>query len=244
MGRSLAAAVLGAVSVLAGCHGGGEGDVDAPGPGPLLSYHLRVPSGLVELRPGAPAPVEWQVNSGPYFLRLDAVDAEDRAVLLDVRGLESGSLQWDGRDPAGRKVPAGHYGVRATALDADQRTVGLVEGEPNDRIVVQGVRFPDAALSFTGAQAMRTIGLTVVTLSSVRLTVALDPDEDWSGDELPVVSAEQAGELVPVHRAFAFTGRTTDGAAIPAGRYRLHAIVIVGGTNGYRVDGPTLDWTP
>jgi hypothetical protein len=59
------------------------------------------------------------------------------------------------------------------------------------------------------------------------------------------LTASIPGELVPTPRSYPFTGMDAGGAPIPAGTYTLAAFIHArGDTIVYRVDGPTLTWTP
>ena len=245
-----------AVALVAACGGSdgdgdadggppGDGGADGPPVGPLADFRLLAPDGFAELVPSRTVDVAWSVTPAPYGLQLDALDRDGRPWMLDRRSLEPGSLAWDGEDPAGEPAPPGHYTVRATALGPDDGEAGTFDGGVAHLIVVQGVRFRDQALVYTGADAQRPLVLTTVARSPFELSLFLDRDIGVPDDELPLLDDDVPGELVPVERTYGFSGRTRDGAPVPAGEYVLYARVIARqGTVVYRVNGPTLDWTP
>jgi hypothetical protein len=236
------AALLVVLAGLAAC----GGDDGAAPPGPLDDLVVTAPDGFAELAPTETATIAWEVTaSGGFGLELAVVSGDEPAVLVERRALASGSLGWDGDDPAGDRVPAGNYQVRAIALGPDDGTVQAVDGGATHLLVVQGVRFRDDALAFTGGQASRELALVTVTRSTLALTLVIDPDVAVPGDERALVTASVPGELAPTPRSYPFTGRDADDRAIAGGTYTLAAIVAArAGAITYRVDGPTLTWTP
>jgi flagellar basal-body rod modification protein FlgD len=68
--------------------------------------------------PGGAARIAFSAPVNALSARLDIFDASGRSVrALPAAALagRSGSLHWDGRDDAGRAVPAGNYFLRLTA---------------------------------------------------------------------------------------------------------------------------------
>lgn len=240
-GPGAIACITGLALGLAAC----AGDGGAP-PTPLADFVLTAPDGFVELVPTTSATLAWEVTASPALaLQLDALTGAEPPVLIDRRALAAGTLAWDGRDPAGVAARPGNYQIRATALGPDDGTVDTADGDNAHLVVVQGVRFRDATLAFTGAAPARDMVLTATTRSTLELTLLLDPDLAIAGDELPLLTATVPGELVPTARSYPFTGRTAGGHAIAAGAYVLAASIRArAGTITYRTDGPTLTWAP
>ena len=96
--------------------------------------HVLLTNGLVDVAPTAPAPVHpvelappWpNPSQGPVTIAMRAGDSGPIQIqIVDVAGRRVRTAQianpgggphtwlWDGRDDAGRRVPAGHYRVRA-----------------------------------------------------------------------------------------------------------------------------------
>lgn len=245
--RAIVRALVAAIG-LTGTLGAGEcgGGDDGTAVGPLDDFELTAPDGFAELVPTTTVAIAWQVTTSPALgLELDAVAAGEAPTMIDRRALTSGSLDWNGRGPTGLAVPPGNYQISASALGPDDGAVATVEGDNAHLVVVQGVRFRDGALTFTGGGGGRELVLTTVTRSPLELTLALDPSPLADGDELPLLTATIPGELVPTPRSYPFTGRTAADQPIAGGSYVLAALVRArGGTIAYRVDGPTLTWTP
>lgn len=245
--RAIVRALVAAIG-LTGTLGAGEcgGGDDGTAVGPLDDFELTAPDGFAELVPTTTVEIAWQVTSSSAFgLELDAVAADGAPILLDRRALTSGSFAWDGRGADAIPVAPGNYQISASALGPDDGTVATVAGDNAHLVVVQGVRFRDAALTFTGGAGGRELVLTTVTRSPLELTLALDPSPTTAGDELPLLTATIPGELVPTPRSYPFTGRTAADQPIAGGSYVLAALVRArGGTIAYRVDGPTVAWTP
>lgn len=233
-----------AMMIVAGC--GGDGDGDDALAGPLDDFRVTAPDGFAEIAPNEAAEIAWDVTaSDAYGLEVGVVGAGGAQVVIDQRVLAPGSVSWRGRDLAGATVPPGNYRVYASALGPDDGAVQTVDGGATHLVVVQGVRFRDATLAWTGADATREMVISTVTRSTMALTLLLDVDPDTTGDERVLLRASIPGELVPVARSYPFTGRDADGVAIPGGTYTLAAVIAArDGAITYRVDGPTLTWTP
>lgn len=230
-----------ALLALAAC--GDQGD---SGTLPLADFVVTAPDGFVELVPTTTVELAWQVTPSTAFgLELDVVAGAAPPRPITTQALASGTFTWDGRDLARTAVPPDNYQLRAVALGPDDGEVDTADGDNAHLIVVQGVTFRDAALTFTGGQAARELVLTTVARSTIELALVADPDPAIAGDELPLLTASIPGELVPRPRSYPFTGRTADDRAIAAGTYVLAAVVRArAGAITYRVDGPTLTWTP
>jgi hypothetical protein len=235
-------AAIGLAAALAAC--GGD---DADGAGPLVDFVFVEPDGFAELVRGDTVDVTWDVTTAPGLeLRLDVLPGGDPTTPLPLRwtDLAPGTLAWDGT-VQGARLLAGHFELRATALTSGEEVLQHVDGGAQHLIVLQGVRFRDQTLAFTGAQANRELVLTTVTRSVMEMTLALDPDTGADGDELPLLTASIPGELVPTTRSYPFTGRTAADDAIAAGTYTLIAQVRArGGANTYVDYGPQLTWAP
>ena len=236
-----AALVAGGLA-LVGCGDDGGDGVTA---GPLDDFVVLAPSGFSELVPTTTVDVTWAVTAAlAYGLELQAV-AGATPIMIDRRALAPGTLSWNGRDRAGRPAPPGNYQVRAIALGPDDGEVDTAEGDNAHLIVVQGVSFRDTTLAFTGAPAPRDIVLTTTARSVMELTLVLDPDVATAGDELPLLTATIPGEFASFARSYPFTGRTAADQPIAAGTYVVAAqLRAVAADIAYRVDGPTLTWTP
>lgn len=228
-----------ALVLVAGC---GDDGVGAP----LADFEVTAPDGFVELVPGETVTIAWQVSAAPSdALVLSAATGDEPALTLYRGPLRAGQVAWDGRAPDQALAAAGNYQLTAAALGPDDGVVATVDVGAGHLIVLQGVRFRDATLDFTGAQATRELVLTTVTRSVMELTLAVDPDLAVAGDERPLSTATIPGELVPTTRSYPFTGRTADDQPLAGGRYTLAALVRArAGARTYRVDGPVLTWTP
>lgn len=231
------------VVVLAGC--GGDDGGGPPG-GPLDDLRVTAPDGFAELGPGEAADVAWEVTaSDAYGLELGVVGDDVAPRMIERRPLAAGTLRWNGVQLDGIRAPAGNYHVYASALGPDDGAVQTVDGGADHLIVVQGVRFRDATLSFTDADLPGALVLSTVARSPMELTLVLDPDVGTELDEKTLLTASIPGELVPVARSYPFTGLDASGAPIGGGTYTLAAVIRArGGAITYRVDGPTLTWTP
>ena len=248
MGRAATTIRIAAIALVALTSGGAGtcgSDDGATDPTPLADFAVTAPDGFAELVPTTTVGIAWQVTASPaYGLELEVVSGAEPARVITTVDLASGSLTWDGRDQARAAAPPGNYRLRAIALGPDDGEVDTADGDAAHLIVVQGVRFRDRTLAFTGAQAGRDLVLTTVARSPLELDLLLDPDLATAGDELPLLTATIPGELVPVGRSYPFTGRTADDHAIAAGTYVVVAELHASGGIMYRVDGPTLTWTP
>lgn len=227
------------VLVVAGCGDDGGG-------APLADFALTAPDGFAELVPGETVAIAWQVSTAPsHALVLAASTGDEPPVTIHRGPLTAGQVAWDGRGADQVLAAAGNYQLTATALGPGDAVVATVEGGAGHLVVLQGVRFRDAALDFTGAQAARDLVLTTVTRSVIDLTLVVDPDVAVAGDERPLLTATIPGELVPTTRSYPFTGRTAADQPLAGGHYTLAALVRArAGARTYRVDGPGLTWTP
>lgn len=139
-------------------------------------------------------------------------------------------------------IPAGVYQLVATVYD-DGASAVLAEATAPGLLVVQGVRFRDAELTFTADVARRDIWMTTVTATVALATVSLTPAA--GGTRQVISQATIASDLAPVGRVITFTGHTLDDVAIPAGDYP--AVVEIrarGGTVTYERGGLTIHWQP
>lgn len=238
--RALAAITVLALAPLASC-----GDDGGATGGPLDDFVLTAPDGFAEQVPTTTVDVAWTVSAASYGLELDVVSGDEPAIMIQRRALEPGTIAWDGEGTVGARVPAGNYRVLAIALGPDDGAVQTVDGGADHLIVVQGVRFRDRTLSFTGAMATRELVVSTVARSTMELTLVLDPDLTTELDEKPLLTASIPGELAPVARSYPFTGMDASGAPIAAGAYTVAAVIRArGGAITYRIDGPTLTWAP
>lgn len=221
---------------------------DEPAGDPLDDFVLTSPDGFVELIPTSTVELAWDVTARPPLsleLDLDLVGSVEPALVIHHAQLAPGSFTWDGLDTRNQPALPGNYQVRAIAVEPSFGTVDARPGDNAHLVVVQGVRFRDGELSFTGAQSSRELALTTVNRSVMAMTLALDPDPAVEGDELPLLTANVPGELVPFARTYPFTGRTAADAPVPGGRYQLVALIAAeDGARHYRVAGPGLSWAP
>jgi hypothetical protein len=145
----------------------------------------------------------------------------------------------------GAPIPPGVYRIQGAfggcALSEPAYDAGALR-----LVYAQGLTFADTALTVTGAQTPRDLELRTVSLSSFDLELLVDPTPGGAaGDELVFATATVPGELVAMNRRYAFTGMTTQGAAISGGSYRIVARVHArSGTVVYDVPGPMLTWSP
>lgn len=213
---------------------------------PLEDFAVTSPDGFAELVPGGAVELAWTVTARPQLsLEIDLVAGVAPPWVITHDRVQPGSFTWGGLDSRNQPLPPDNYRVRAAAIAPDDGTVDTFDGDAAHLVVVQGVRFRDASLAFTGAQADRQIVLSTVTRSPMELTLALDPDPGRAGDELPLLTASIPGELVPFARSYPFTGRTAADGAVPAGFYVVAALISTrDGAVQYRIDGPGLTWTP
>lgn len=211
-------------------------DVVCPSAG---DFALTAPDGFAELVPGATVMIGWAADGDSGAdVELQAFSTDqDVTIALPPALLGDGQLAWNGGD-----APPGNYRLGGTVARIAQCEGLTITPDDLHLVVVQGLRLPTAALAFTGAQSTRTINVTTVTRSTLMVRYVVDPDLATGGDELAFAQATIPGELVAVPRSYPFTGMTTTGAAIPAGTYTLAALV--GDPLAYRVDGPSLTWTP
>ncbi len=248
MGRAattLRIAVIAAVALTSGGAGTCGSDDGGVAPTPVADFVVTAPDGFAELVPTTAVGIAWQVTASlAYGLELEVVAGTESPKIIATTDLAPGSLTWDGRDLARVAAPPGNYRLRAVALGPDDGEVDTADGDAAHLIVVQGIRFRDHALTFTVAQPGRDLVLTTVARSPLELDLLLDRDLTTAGDELPLLTATIPGELVPVGRSYPFTGRTADDHPIAGGTYVVVAELHARGGIIYRVDGPTLTWTP
>ena len=233
-----------AVLALASC---ADPDDDGdPAALPLAQYELLAPDGFEELIPTKTVEVAWAVEPGPRILRMEAIEGDRAPVTIYDGAVQAAALQWDGRDvDTGAAAAPGNYQVRARVVNERGGEYDSRLGDNAHLIVIQGVTFRDATLAFTGAQATRDVVLTTTARSVMELTLALDPDVATAGDELPLLTATIPGEFASFARSYPFTGRTAADQPIAAGTYVVAAqLRAVAAGVAYRVDGPTLTWTP
>ncbi|HVV82724.1 MAG TPA: hypothetical protein VHE35_06570 [Kofleriaceae bacterium] len=248
--RAVHRLAAGALTVLAcggaGTCGGDGGDDDGPAGEPLADFAFTKPDGFAELVPTTTVELAWTVSpSDADSLELDAFDGDEPPIAIQRFSLVSGSYAWDGRSPAGTAAPPGNYRLRAIALGPADGEAARLDGDATHLVVVQGVRFRDTTLAFTGGQASRQIVVDTTARSPVELTLVLDPDVATDGDELPLLTATVPGEFASVARTYPFTGHTADDQPIAGGTYTLAAVLRArDGAITYRTDGPTLTWTP
>lgn len=217
-------------------------DVVCPSPG---RFALTQPDGFAELVPGGRVTLAWTSAGGDggadVELALTATDGGD-PIELPAALVGDGQLTWDGQRLDGSLAPPANYRIGGTV--GRIASCGGLELTPDDLhlVVVQGLRMPDAPITFTGSQLTRMITVTTVTRSPLMVSYALDPSATTDGDELVFARATVPAELAPVARSYPFSGMTVDATAIPDGEYDL--VALVGAPVAYRALGPRLTWHP
>lgn len=232
---------------------GGAAALIAPGctspdacPAAESSYQLVEPAGFAQKTPTGPAiEIAWTIDSDATSFHLDLAPsggATGAAVPLADLGPGARTFAFAGASADGAPVPPGNYAVRMTLRCGDVTNDTVVDGGPLHLVVVQGVRFRDAALAFTADQADRHVVLTTVTRTQMELELAV---ADAAGPPRVFARALIPGELVPFERSYPFTGQDIDGTDVPAGTYAVLARVRAPGAGeSTEVAGPTLTWTP
>ena len=202
---------------------------------------ITAPPGFAELQlDGLPVELAWTADEDPAGFTVTLVDGSTRHPLASLPGAARG-LRFDGTGADGERIPPGNYTLElgvTCALD----DVTTLDGGGFHLVVVQGVRFRDATLSFTGAQTTRDVHLTTVSRSAIDLELAV---ADPTGVTRTFTRAAIPGELVPVERSYPFTGDDLAGAPIPAGTYTIVARVrTAAGATPVERPGPVLTWMP
>lgn len=204
-------------------------------------FALLAPDGPAELVPGGSVHLAWTPTDAPTDLRVELVDGPGRLGLGQIAGA-AGAL--DLERPADDRILVGIFRVEVVLEDC-AGAPAVHDAGPLHLIYGQGLRFAAGDLGFTGSQTERTVAITTVTLSTMTVELLADPDEALAGDELLVARAEVPGEVFRRDARLPFTGQTVDGAAVPAGSYRLRARVIArAGALTYETAGPTMTWSP
>jgi hypothetical protein len=102
-----------------------------------------------------------------------------------------------------------------------------VEAESDARVGVQGIVFTEPAIGErldASAGTRADIELDGTTFGTLALALMLTPETGAAGDGLVIHEASLPGEVLPVHRTYAFDGADATGAPVAAGDYRLTAI--------------------
>jgi hypothetical protein len=214
-------------------------------PAPAIrDLRLTAPSGAVELVP-VPAEglaVAWTADvDGDVALTLGMVPDRvgDPTIAMATVPATVGLLTWALPTPAPR---AGTYRVHATAY-GDGRP--LVDASASAIVVMQGVEFDAAALTFTGADLDRDVDVTATVGRPIDVELAATPTGATAPRYL-LVTASIASDLAPIGRSFRWTGVAQDGAALPAGAYDVTLRVAPQARPGTRYDvgGLVVTWTP
>jgi hypothetical protein len=206
-------------------------------------FALTAPTGATELVPGASVRLTWEP--------LDANGANVAFVLVEGERLVPGGdaptlagMHEFSTDDGGRPIAPAVYRIRGVfggcALSAPAYEAG-----PTRLVFAQGVTFTDTTLTITAADLPLELSFATVSLSSFDLELLVDPTPGGAtGDELTFATTTVPGELVEMTRRLTFDGRTTTGAAIPGGTYRVIARVHARDDVVYDTTGPELTWTP
>ncbi|HEX9443632.1 MAG TPA: flagellar hook capping FlgD N-terminal domain-containing protein [Candidatus Binatia bacterium] len=127
----------------------------------LIGKEIVAEGNQVALAPGAPAPVNFALSGAAARVTVTIADAAGKIVrTLDLGGQDAGerSVLWDGKDGAGKALPAGVYSIQASALDAAGNRVGATS---RTRGIVTG-------LSLEGGVLMLQVGALTVPLAAVK----------------------------------------------------------------------------
>ncbi|MEZ4404122.1 MAG: hypothetical protein R3B06_29135 [Kofleriaceae bacterium] len=225
------------LALVAGCAG--------PAPATIADLRVTAPTGAAEVVPVADEAlaIAWTATvTGAVDLTLALVPDQpsNPAVTLATVDAAAGQLRW----LVPRPPPApGTYRLTATATDA-AGGAALATAAASAIVVVQGVVFRAAALTFTGADPERDVWLTVTNGQPIDVALELSPPGQ-AGPRVTVATATIASDLAPVGRVLRFDGTTVDGAPLAGGSYDAHLVVTPPARpTGYQVDGLTIHWTP
>ncbi len=214
-------------------------------PAPAIrDLRLTAPTGAVEL---VPVPAEglaiaWTAEvDGDVALALTLVPDRvgDPVVAIATVDAAVGATTWTLPTPAPR---AGTYRLRAEAA-AGGRVLATTAASAI--VVMQGVEFDAAALTFTGADLDRDVDVTATVGRPIDVELAATPVGATAPRYL-LVAASIASDLAPIGRSFRWTGAAQDGAALPAGAYDVALRVAPQARPGtrYEVGGLVVTWTP
>ena len=127
----------------------------------LIGKEIVADGNQVSLAAGQPAAVSYAVEAAAARVSLTISDGSGKIVrTIDVGNVGAGeqSVVWDGKDAAGKSLPAGVYSVAVSAFDVagnkiatSTRTHGVVTG-----------------VALSGDQVMLEIGAIQVPLSAVK----------------------------------------------------------------------------
>jgi len=218
--------------------------------------HLVDPPGFTQLVPTKTVDVAWWVDLGDTDVETASLGSIRIALAAEFGGvdqtictgpppLETDAITCTVPGPQQPFPVPGVYRVTAT-LDVDgahDETEWFIA-----RLGVQGVVFtrpaPAARLEVT-AGTSTALELDTSTFAPFALSLVLRPENDAAGADVVIHDGSVPGEILPVHRAYPFDGRDTTGAPVPAGDYRLAAIVTDERTGiRYRTEGGAVRISP
>lgn len=208
------------------------------------TFALTMPTGASELVPGSSVHLAWAATAGTSAVVAFVLVEGDARVPTGTVDVSAGMADLATTD-AGAPIPPGVYRIQGVfggcALSEPAYDAG-----PTRLVYAQGVTFTDTSLAIAAADTPRDVAFRTVSLSTMELELFVDPTPGGTaGDELRFAMGSVPGELVAMTRRYAFTGSTTEGAAIPGGTYRVVARVHARtNTVTYDVPGPQLTWTP
>lgn len=109
---------------------------------PMVGHQVGLLSPLLQL--GADrAPITFALEKNAVSVRVDILDPQGQVIrTMDYADRHAGlhSVEWDGRDKNGFRMPAGLYEYRLTATDAQGATV---PAQPQAQLTVSGIRMVD-----------------------------------------------------------------------------------------------------
>jgi flagellar basal-body rod modification protein FlgD len=126
----------------------------------LIGKEIETSGNVVSIAPGSSAQIGYQLGANAARVTVTVRNGAGELVrLLDAGNQTSGeqTLQWDGKDNAGKTAPAGLYSFEISAVDAGGKNVpasGLVRG------TVTGVKLG-------ASEPLLEVGALTVPLSAV-----------------------------------------------------------------------------
>lgn len=204
---------------------------------------VTAPAAPVEVVPvaGEGLSVAWRFDAE----RADEIEvtvalapvADGAEVPLSAATLAAGAVLWP--VPAAPPEPGVYRALVRATLDGEV----LAEAAAPGLVVMQGVRFRDAELTFTSDPTTRDLWLTTVVASESRALLYLAPTID--GPRRVFADAVIASDLAPVGRVVTFTGAAVDGTAIPPGDHQAFVEVRTRGDSlRYQRGGLLVHWRP
>lgn len=212
-------------------------------PATVTDLRLTAPVGVAELvpMPGEALTVAWTATAtGAATLRLALAPGRpgDPEVALGDVDLALGALTWPLPAPAPR---AGTFQIVAVAhAGADV----LAERRGSAIVIVQGVEFRDAELTFAAADVERDVWITATLGQPIDVELRATPRGAAAPSYL-LATTHIASDLAPIGRVFRWTGAALDDAALPAGSYDVAVTVAPQGRAGtYQAGGLVVHWAP